>query len=32
MRPASSPVAMNKVEEECNGVVEGTETVLIDEE
>ena len=29
MRPASSPVAMNKVDEECKGAVEGTDTVLI---
>ena len=32
MRPASSPVAMKKVEEECNGVEKGTETVLTLEE
>lgn len=31
MRPASSPVAMKK-EEECNDVVNGTETVFIPEE
>jgi hypothetical protein len=32
MRPASSPVAIKKVEEECIDVVNGTATVFIPEE